>query len=106
MQPFSYDVIDEMDPYIFGQYLARLVSIYLDAGCNFGVGPLPILNTTANNWRSWIPYKVSQWYHRRSAGLETANFKDGTSGETRTPKVLPPGDFESPASTSSATPAL
>ena len=30
---------------------------------------------------------------------------DGTGGETRTPKVLPPVDFESTASTNSATPA-
>ena len=30
----------------------------------------------------------------------------GTGGGTRTPKVLPPADFESAASTSSATPAI
>ena len=31
--------------------------------------------------------------------------ENGTEGENRTPKVLPPADFESAASTSSATPA-
>ncbi len=30
----------------------------------------------------------------------------GTGGGTRTPKMLPPADFESAASTSSATPAI
>jgi hypothetical protein len=30
---------------------------------------------------------------------------NGTEGRTRTDKVLPPGDFESPASTNFATPA-
>ena len=41
-------------------------------------------------------------------GLWISDIKDahcGTGGETRTPKVLPPVDFESTASTNSATPA-
>ncbi|VXC80124.1 hypothetical protein OCEANICA350_11647 [Oceanicaulis sp. 350] len=44
--------------------------------------------------------------HRfRPGRFETDQGRDGTGGRTRTDKGLRPGDFESPASTNSATPA-
>ncbi len=39
------------------------------------------------------------------SGVMHKSWVVGTGGGTRTPKVLPPADFESAASTSSATPA-
>src|SRR5690554_180828 len=43
--------------------------------------------------------------HPGAAVLEEGLQNTGTGGRTRTDKRLPPGDFESPASTNFATPA-